>query len=372
MPAQQPAPVAIPILDGHNDTLLDLYNSGRPARRFFFEQSATGHIDLPRARLGGLGGGFFALFSPADAGQTPAPDADADGDADADSEAKHDPAALSAYTAAVEHANALDYTLGMAALLFRLERQSQGQAKVVRTVAELAQCLADGTFAMIFHIEGAEAIDAKLNVLEVLYQAGLRSLGITWSRTNIFASGVPFAFPSSPDTGPGLTAAGKELVRACQELGIMIDLSHLNEQGFWDVARLSATPLVATHSCAHAICPSSRNLTDKQLDAIRDSGGLVGVNYNVGFLRSDGESNTDTPLATIVRHVDYMAERMGIEHVALGSDFDGATMPAALGDVAGLPKLMDALRAAGYSERDLHQIAYVNWLRVLGQTWKDA
>jgi membrane dipeptidase len=137
------------------------------------------------------------------------------------------------------------------------------------------------------------------------------------------------------------------------------------------VARLSGNPLVASHSCAHAVSPVSRNLTDAQLDAVRDSGGVVGVNYHVGFLRPDGEVDSNTPLETIVRHVDYMVDRMGIEHVALGSDFDGATMPAELGDVAGLPKLMDTLRDAGYDDDALRKIAHENWLRVLRDTWKD-
>lgn len=273
--------------------------------------------------------------------------------------------------AEVDQATALKLTIDLAASLFRLERKGQGALKVVRTVAEMAQCLADGTFAMIFHIEGAEAIDRDLNALEVLYQAGLRSLGITWSRPNIFASGVPFAFPSSPDTGPGLTDAGKALVRACNELGILIDLSHLNEKGFWDVEQLSSAPLVATHSGAHALSASARNLTDRQLDAIRASDGIVGVNFHVGFLRADGKREAaTTSLTEIVRHLDYMVERMGIDHVALGSDFDGAIMPGDLRDVTGLPKLMEALDAAGYDESARRQIAYGNWLRVLGKTWK--
>ena len=259
--------------------------------------------------------------------------------------------------APVDHAAALSYTMGMAGLLFRLEREASGEIAIVRTVDELERCLADGTLAVIFHIEGAEAIDTDLNVLEVLYQAGLRSLGITWSRPNAFAHGVPFAYPSSPDTGPGLTDAGKELVRTCEALGIMVDLSHLNEKGFWDVAGIYGKPLVATHSCVHAISPASRNLTDAQLDAVRDSGGIVGVNYHVGFLRPDGEVNSDTPLDVVVQHVDYMVERMGIDHVGLGSDFDGATMPNELRDVAGLPKLMAALESAGYDEPALRKIA---------------
>jgi membrane dipeptidase len=257
----------------------------------------------------------------------------------------------------------------MAALLFRLERQAAGAIKVVRTLGDLQSCLDTGTLAMLFHIEGAEAIDRDLNALEVLYQAGLRSLGITWSRANIFGTGVPFQFPLSPDVGPGLTDAGVALVQACNRLGVLIDLSHLNEKGFWDVEKRSDAPLVATHSGAHALSPSARNLTDKQLDAIRASGGVVGVNYHVGFLRADGRSDAATSLSEIVRHVTYMVERMGIDHVALGSDFDGATMPGDLRDVAGLPKLVAALRAAGFDDSALHKIGTQNWLRVLGQTW---
>ncbi len=191
-----------------------------------------------------------------------------------------------------------------------------------------------------------------------------------WSRPNAFAHGVPFAFPSSPDTGPGLTAAGEALVRRCAELGIAVDLSHLNEAGFWDVARIGAAPLIASHSGAHALSPSSRNLTDAQLDAIGASGGLVGIVFAVLFLREDGEDDPDTPLTTIVAHARHVADRIGVEHVALGSDFDGATMPDELGDVTGLPRLLDALRAGGFTEAEVEAIAWDNWRRVLEEAWR--
>jgi membrane dipeptidase len=255
-------------------------------------------------------------------------------------------------------------------LLFRLEDRSEGRVKVVRSVGELSDCLQNGVVAAILHFEGAEPIDPNLDALEVFYRAGLRSLGIVWSRPNAFAEGVPFKFPHSPDTGPGLTEAGRRLVRECNRLGIMIDLSHLNERGFWDVARLSTAPLVATHSNAHALCPSTRNLTDRQLDAIKESGGMVGVNFGVGFLREDGGRDPRTLLEVLVRHIDYLVERMGIEHVGFGSDFDGATMPYDLSDVACLPNLISTLRAHGYDEPALHKLAYQNWLRVLGRTWR--
>jgi membrane dipeptidase len=180
---------------------------------------------------------------------------------------------------------------------------------------------------------------------------------------------VPFAFPSSPDTGPGLTSAGKALVKACNELGVMIDVSHLNEAGFWDVVDATSKPVVASHSNAHAICPSSRNLTDKQLDAVRDSDGLVGLNFNVPFLRPDGERDAAMPLDVMADHIDYLVERIGLERVALGSDFDGALMPDDLSDASKLPNLMDTLRRRGYDDDALRKIGYQNWVRVLELTW---
>ena len=140
--------------------------------------------------------------------------------------------------------------------------------------------------------------------------------------------GVPFRFPASPDTGPGLTEEGRHLVRLCNRLGILVDLSHLNLRGFFDVADISEAPLVASHSNAHRLCASTRNLTDEQLDMISGSGGLVGVNFAVGFLREDGMLEPeDTPLETVVRHIDYLVDRMGIDCVGLGSDYEGAAPP---------------------------------------------
>jgi microsomal dipeptidase-like Zn-dependent dipeptidase len=146
----------------------------------------------------------------------------------------------------------------------------------------------------------AEAIDPNFELLDVLYAAGLRSLGPVWSRSNAFGHGVPFLCPSSPDTGPGLTDVGKELTRACNRLRILIDLSHLNERGFWDVAAISKAPLVATHSNAHALSPHSRNLTDKQLTAIGETGGMVGVNFATSYLRP-GSANVGRRNSFVIR-----------------------------------------------------------------------
>ena len=351
----------LPILIGHNDTLLNLYLPERGEGRTFFTRSDIGHIDLPRAREGGLGGGFFAIFVPPDPLTQPLSRAEP---------IKTSTGYEMPLASGIDQSYAQRTTMAMIANLFRLEAESDGQVKVVRTVDELTTCLRDGVLAAILHFEGAEAIDPGLDALEVFYQAGLRSLGIVWSRPNAFANGVPFKFPHSPDTGPGLTDAGRELVRACNRLGIMLDLSHLNEQGFWDVAAFSDAPLVATHSNAHTLCPTTRNLTDKQLDAIKESEGMVGLNFAVTDLREDGWNDADTPLEVMVRHIDYLVEHLGIDCVGLGTDFDGATIPQAIRDVTGLPKLINALRERGYDDAALRKLAYENWIRVPGKTWK--
>jgi membrane dipeptidase len=343
--------------DGHNDTVLSLKETGRS----FFEQSEQGHVDLPRAKAGGLAGGFFAVWVP-----DPHVHVDPD-DPNAATTLYNDEASM---PPPMDTAYAQSYALSSFASLLRIEEASNGDVTIVRTAAELRDAIANDVFAMELHIEGAEPIDEGLDSLEVFHRAGLRSLGIVWSRSNIFGHGVPFKFPSSPDTGPGLTEAGKSLIRACNRLGVILDLSHLNEAGFWDVADRSEDPLVATHCGAHAICPSSRNLTDKQLDAIRDSEGIVGVNFHVGFLNPEGNREADaTSLTAIVDHLEYMVGRMGIDHVALGSDFDGAVMPSDLKDVAGLPGIAAELRSRGYDDAALRKIGYENWLRVFTKTW---
>ncbi|MGK9234823.1 dipeptidase [Inquilinus limosus] len=345
----------IPVFDGHNDVLLRLLKShAGSAETAFIEGTATGHLDLPRARRGGFVGGMFAIFPPSP-----------------HSSGSIDRMQGGAYAVPLPPelglAEAQASTTAMASILLRLERA--GGLSVCRSVAEIRAAIARDSLATVFHIEGCEAIDADFRMLDLLYAAGLRSLGIVWSRPNAFGHGVPFQFPGSPDTGPGLTDAGRALVRECNERRILIDLSHLNEKGFWDVAELSTAPLVATHSNAHSVCPHARNLTDRQLDAIRDSGGLVGLNFATAFLRPDGSMNADTDLEIMVRHVDALIERLGEDGVGLGSDYDGATVPAAIKDAAGLPRLFEALRARGYDEPLLRKIGTENWFRVLERTW---
>jgi membrane dipeptidase len=319
------------IVDGHNDLVSRTWR-GDEVR----------HVHLEEAAEADFAGGFFALFVPSPKPPDPTTDL---------------------YALPLPEPIPRDEAARVADELYDVFQSLPVQ------LATTPEDFRPGRVAAILHLEGAEPLAPDLSDLEAWYARGLRSLGPVWSRANAFAEGVPFRFPSTPDTGPGLTPAGRELVRACNGLGVLVDLSHLNEAGFWDVARLSSAPLVATHSNAHALCQSSRNLTDPQLDAIGASGGVVGVNFAVSFLREDGGQVAETPLTEIVRQVEYIAGRIGIDHVAFGSDFDGALVPAELGGIAGLPKLVRALQAAGFDEEGVAKVTHRNWLRVLRDTW---
>lgn len=347
----------IPVFDGHNDTLLSFYLPGKE-KRPFFKKSDMGHIDLPRAEEAGLCGGLFAIFVPHDF----------DLDAIATDKAKF-PSAGDRKLKPLDS----EYACRVAKIgidcLENLAKESNGKLIIARSVDEIHGASREKRLSAVIHFEGAEPISEDLANLREFYDKGLRSIGIVWSRPNLFGHGVNFSFPGSPDTGPGLTDAGKELVKACNRLGIMVDLSHLNEKGFRDVEKISDAPLVATHSCVHSICPNSRNLTDRQLDAVGASGGVVGINFCPGFIRSDGKLDKNTPISDLVRHFAHVADRIGVDHVAMGSDFDGTTVPSEIGDVGGLPRILLALREQGFDGDSIYKIAFGNWVRVLGETW---
>jgi membrane dipeptidase len=337
-----------PIFDGHHDALTrttaDRLVPGRP----------DGHLDLPRARAGGLAASIWAIFVDGPGAELDFANAPGGGyDVPLADELEHGAAAAGA--------------TAFAGRLLALERE--GHLRVARTIDDVDAAAAGGLPAAIMHLEGAEPIDQNLESLETWHAAGLRSLGPVWSRPNAFGHGVPFRFPSTPDTGAGLTAAGRELVQSCNKLGIAVDVSHLTTHGFWDVAEITGAPIIASHCGAHALAAASRNLTDDQLDAVGASHGIVGIPYIVDFLRADGALDRSTPLSTVVAHVRHVADRIGVEHVGFGSDFDGGDIPDELGDVAGLPRLLDALADDGFTREEIAAIAWGNWRRVLAAAW---
>lgn len=316
-----------PVIDGHSDWVLSVLETGRS----FLQESEIGHLDLPRAQRGGLGVLISAIFVRSEYLPT----------------------------------QALARTLRGVDLLRQVVAQSCGAMTLVTTVQELEACLAERRLGIILHYEGAEAIDPEFAVLRLSYELGLRSLGLTWSRPNIFAEGV-----GPGDRGHGLTRLGQALVRECNNLGILIDVSHLNDAGFWDVLACSAHPVVASHSNCRALCPVERNLTDEQIVALAEKGGLIGLNFHVGFLQLGAQRPNDVTINDLLAHIDHIVSLVGVDHVAFGSDFDGATMPAEIVDASFLPNLLEALARHGFDDLALQKIAYGNWLRVFRAVWE--
>ncbi|WP_372365649.1 dipeptidase [Candidatus Uabimicrobium sp. HlEnr_7] len=338
----------LPIFDGHNDSLLRFFYKHRE-RKSFFNRHNFGHIDFPRIKEANFIGGFFALFVP--------PIESPNTQKNKSKRPQLSPPIEMNY-AYKNICAQLDYLDTIA------EHQ---QVFLVKKSQDLQKCYTTSSLGVVLHLEGASAIKDFLT-LEYFYQRGLRSLGLVWSRANKYGVGAPFAFPHTPDIGPGLTPLGKELVHKCNEMGIVVDLAHLNEQGFWDAAKISSKPLIVTHSAVHAICPSSRNLTDSQIKAVADSGGVIGINLGVMFIRRDGKIKADTSIEDIVAHFEYIINLVGAQHVAFGSDLDGIYISPQIQDVVGLHKVLYALREKGYSADSLQKIAYQNWFRVLKDT----
>ena len=200
-----------PIFDGHNDVLSKQMKMGAGARKKFTD-GYEAHIDVPKSRVGGFGGGFFAIYVPSP------------GDYSHFEEMMCQPEYDLPLPAPVPQSDAMPIMLAQAEILRQLE--ADGALKVCVTTAEIRECLNTGLMAAIMHIEGAEGIDTDLDMLGKMYDLGLRSLGPVWSRSTAFGHGVPFRYPSDAEIGEGLTDAGKDLVRECNRLGIMLDLSH--------------------------------------------------------------------------------------------------------------------------------------------------
>lgn len=338
-----------PILVGHSDYLPALASydvksplMGLPPRK---------HDISPRADLAheaGLLGGFYEVFVPPV--EPPSIVRRPDGfEAD--------------YPPPLDRGYALERTLAGIRYLLDLTAAPGSRVRLARSVAEIEQARRQGEVAAILHLADADAIDPDFNALAVLHAAGLRSIAVTWSRRNIFGYGAPYRSPGTPDDGSGLTERGIELVAACNRLGLVVDLAHLNEAGFRDVAKASSAPLVISHGTAHALTPTSRAATDAQLRAIADSGGLIGVSSE-GMAVPPG-----TLVEAMVAHIGYIADRIGAEHVAFGSDLYRPPSQGNPDGVIPLHEVIARLRNAGWNDGMLDQLAWGNWRRVLAATW---
>ncbi len=344
----------IKYFDGHNDVLLKLfYSKSKDPTEDFFNGNNYCHIDYKKVKISNFIGGFFAIFVPdkepqfnffsrmeSESYDFPLPDE-------------------------IPYEKAINATEKMIDILNKIIKNSGGEIVLCKNGKELIDAYDENKIAIILHIEGAEAIDKDFRSLEKLYELGLRSIGLVWSRSNIFATGVPFSFPKTPDIGPGLTSIGKELVKICDNKNILIDLSHLNEKGFWDVADLSTKPLIATHSNSHELSNHSRNLTNDQLKAIKESNGIVGINFATAFLRSDGRMIPDTSIDLILQHADHLINKLGEDGVSIGSDFDGAVVPEEIKDLSGINFLKKRMHESNFGKDVIEKIFYKNWINFL-------
>ena len=307
-------------------------------------------------RAGGVRGAIFAIF--AGVGRA--------------SRAHRHPATDGVLTfpqaAAVDHARAAATAAVGIGRLHALERA--GVLRIARTIADVDAAAADdGPPAAVLHLEGAEAIDPGLNALERLYAQRAAIARDRLEPAERVRQRGPVPVPVIPRHG-ARTDGRRTRARARMREARRARRSQPSQRArLLGRRRARCRPARRQPQRAHALCAASRNLTDRQLDAIGASGGLVGIVFATPFLRRDFGDDADTPIELIVAHARYVAERIGGAHVAFGSDFDGATIPASLGDVAGMPRLLEALAAGGFSSAEIEQVAWSNWRRVLARWW---
>lgn len=347
------------IFDGHNDLLTRLWLSSaeNPVCDFIYGE-LPGHLDLQRCREAGWMGGLFSIFLPPYAYVKQNHPKKLLNHSGLDSDTDFDPQQI------------IDICCAQLALAKQLQSRSEGQIQICTSLAQIQACMHNQQLAIVLHLEGAEVLAIKPELLNVFYNAGLRSIGPLWNRKSIFGDGLNVPFPHSPDTGSGLTNQGKDLILKCSEKHMLIDVSHMNERAFWDTLEIINQPIVATHSNAHALCQQARNLTDQQLEAVKQSNGMVGVNFDVAFLRADGQRNTQTSLDVIVDHLDYLVEHLGEDHVGFGSDFDGCLLPDDLADVSRIYRLIERMQQRHFSDTLIEKITAKNWFNVLDKIWK--
>ena len=354
------------VVDTHDDTTQRLL--AEPAFDLGARNS-TGSIDIPRMRQGGLDALFFAIYMPGD----------------------------------VTGPLAVKRALEQIDTVREAVRAHPRELMLATSVADIRRAVAEGKIAALMGMEGGHMIDGDLGVLRVYAALGVRYLTLTHSRNTTWAD-------SSGDTPAhnGLTPFGKNVVRELNRLGVMVDVSHVSDKTFYDTLEVTTAPVIASHSSSRAIAKSPRNMTDDMLRALAKNGGVVMINYHLEFLSEafraakppagvqaqldgaakqcgkdeaclirdwsriyhDAMRNGQMPAVTwveIVDHIEHAVKVAGIDHVGLGSDFDGAVMPQGMEDASKLPKITGELLKRGYSERDVTKILGGNLLRVMGQ-----
>ncbi len=313
-----------PVIDAHCDTLQKVLKG----EGTLGDGIPHAHVDLPRLQAGGVNVQVFACWVPVP----------------------------------YQRHGATVYALRLIETFHRQVTQFSDRLLLVRSLADIHQALAEGKVGGILSLEGAEPLDGYLETLGAFYRLGVRWLGLTWNYRNHAADGVADA-----RSGGGLTSFGVDLVQACEDLGIVVDVSHLSPAGVDDVLSIARRPVVASHSNARALCDHRRNLTDDQARGIAATGGVIGVTFVPEFLTDRPE---EASIEHVLDHIEHWVDVVGVAHVGIGSDFDGlgsSRPPRGLEDVSRYPALAEGLRRRGFDEDAIQAILGGNWLRVLSQ-----
>lgn len=318
---------SLTIVDSHCDTILEWVNKGRD----LVERSTDGHVDLPRLAEGGVDVQFFACYI--------------------EPQFKPD--------------RGLPRALELIDAVHRLAAEHPERMEIACKRADIDRIVESGRLAVVLAIEGGEGFGFGPNQqvlagVRMLHRLSVRLVTLTWNERNLLADGA-----AEERTGGGLSSLGVEVVREMNRLGMIIDVSHLSVAGFWQTLETSTKPVMASHSNARALCDHRRNLSDVQLRALAENGGLVAVTFVPSFLSADPEQAS---LDTVVAHIDHIAGLIGPERIGIGSDFDGiAKGPRGLEDATRFPNLTEALLRRGFSEDQVRGIMGENQLRFFAE-----
>lgn len=327
-------------IDMHCDSISRLHVIEGESRHETLEKN-KGHLDLDRMKAGGCLAQNFALFTFLDA-------------------VREDP---------YGHCMALCDR-------FKQEMQEHShRIAQVRTVQDILENDKKGIMSAVLTIEEGAVCMGDTGILGRFYEEGVRMMTLTWNFQNELAWPNRIDLKTGiciPETEHGLTKKGFEFVELMEELGMVVDVSHLGDAGFWDVVKASKRPFAASHSNARGMASHVRNLTDDMIRTLAERGGVMGINFGAAFL-SDGENgaeSTKSRISDMIRHIRYIKNLGGIECIGLGSDYDGIVSELELTSPADFPKLSDALLKEGFTETDVEKIFYKNVLRLYTDVWK--
>ncbi|AXF56986.1 dipeptidase [Salicibibacter kimchii] len=320
------------IVDSHIDTYMHALDEKTWLPETDIGKETSFDFDIPKAQAGGLDVPYMAAYTPGYYENTP---------------------------------RSISETLAKINALYWTEDNNPDDLTVTSSYDDIMQAVQDDKIAAVPTIEGGYSMEEE-NAIELLHQyddLGVKALGFTWNTSNALGEGADRVYndPEETPSEGGLTELGEEVAKEMNELGMMIDVSHMARTTFWDVIEASEDPIIASHSGVKELRDHQRNLTDEQMEALADNGGVLGIVFYPVFLTEDTEGYVDD----VVDHIDYAVDVMGVDHVALGSDFDGAAMPADLQDASELSKITEELENRNYSEENIEKILGQNHLRVM-------